>query len=376
MNSRAALFTGDRELEVRDVELDVPGPSDVVVRMQAVGVCGSDLHVVKGEWPRPTPMVLGHEGAGVVEYIGAGVSDVAVGQRVVAIWAPNCGSCISCCRGTPTACVEARGAIGRGEMIDGRTGFSLDGEPVYRMTTVGAFAEHVLLPVTSVVPLPDDVNIEQAALLGCASLTGVGAVENAARVSPGDTVLVVGAGGVGLFAVQGARIAGASEILVVDTNAERLALASALGATACGAPDVLDDLVADRAPGGADHAIEAVGHAETVELAIDATRPGGRVTLVGLPQAGARLEVDGFSLVAQQKTLIGSMSGSRDPRAQLERLLELVATGALQLAPLLGGSFALEQINEAVRASLAGAPGRVIVRPDVGAEQNNERSQS
>jgi alcohol dehydrogenase len=376
MNTRAALFTGERELEVRDVELDAPGPSDVVVRMQAVGVCGSDLHVVKGEWPRPTPMVLGHEGAGVVEHIGAGVSDVAVGQRVVAIWAPNCGACISCRRGTPTACVEARRAIGRGEMIDGRTGFSLDGEPVYRMTTVGAFAEHVLLPVTSVVPLPQDVNIEQAALLGCASLTGVGAVENAARVSPGDTVLVVGAGGVGLFAVQGARIAGASEILVIDTNAERLALASALGATACGAPDVLDDLVADRAPGGVDRAIEAVGHAETVELAIDATRPGGRIALVGLPQAGVQLEVDGFSLVAQQKTLIGSMSGSRDPRAQLERLFELVATGDLQLAPLLGGSFGLEQINEAVRASLAGAPGRVIVRPDVGAKQSNERSQS
>jgi Zn-dependent alcohol dehydrogenase len=163
---------------------------------------------------------------------------------------------------------------------------------------------------------------------------------------------------------------------VIDTNAERLALASALGATACGAPDVLDDLVADRAPGGVDRAIEAVGHAETVELAIDATRPGGRIALVGLPQAGVQLEVDGFSLVAQQKTLIGSMSGSRDPRAQLERLFELVATGDLQLAPLLGGSFGLEQINEAVRASLAGAPGRVIVRPDVGAKQNNERSQS
>ena len=372
MNTRAALFTGDAELEVRDVELAPLGARDVIVRMQAVGVCGSDLHVVKGEWPRPTPMVLGHEGAGVVEQIGAEVSDLVVGQRVIAIWAPSCGECVPCRRATPTACVEARAAIGRGEMLDGRTGYSIDGGPVYRMTTVGAFAERVLLPASSLVPLPDAVEIEHAALLGCASLTGVGAVENAAQVGTGDTVLVVGAGGVGLFAVQGARISGAREILVVDPNLERLELASALGATAVGVPDAVDDLVAERVPGGVDHAIEAVGHAETVQLAIDATHPGGRIALVGLPRAGARLDLDGFGLVAQQKTLIGSMSGSRDPRAQLGHLLGLVAAGELELAPLLGESYSLERINDAVRASLAGAPGRVIVRPGLEAKPTDE----
>lgn len=362
MKTRAALFNGEPELEVCDVELESLGDGDVLVRMEAVGVCGSDLHVIKGEWPRPTPMILGHEGAGHVAECGPGVSGLSPGQRVVVVWAPSCGSCVACEGGAPTSCLEARAAIGRGEMLDGRTGFLRDGEPVYRMTTVGALAQHVVLPASSVVPLPDAVEIEQAALLGCAALTGVGAVENAARVGAGEAVVVVGAGAVGLFAAQGVRIAGARAI-VVDPNVERLALARELGATATGAPDELARLLDTHAPGGAEHAVDAVGGAETARLAVEATRPGGRVTIVGLPQAGGRLDLDAFALVTQQKTIVGSMSGSQDPRAGLGRLLELVASGSLELEALLAGTYALEDVNEAVAASLAGVPGRVIVRP-------------
>ena len=363
MKARAALYQGDPTLEVCEVELDPLRDGDVLVRMQAVGVCGSDLHVIKGEWPRPTPMILGHEGAGVVVEVGPGVSEAMVGQRVLVVWAPSCGACVACAAAAPTSCLEARAAIGRGEMLDGRTGFARHGAPVYRMTTVGALAEHVLLPASSVVPLPDAVEIEQAALLGCAALTGVGAVENAARVAAGDAVVVVGAGGVGLFAAQGARIAGAGAVIVLDPNAERLALARELGATATGAPDELAGLLDAHAPGGADHAVDAVGGAATANLAVEATRPGGRVTIVGLPQAGGRLELDAFGLVTQQKTIVGSMSGSQDPRAGLARLLELVAEGSLELEAMLAESYPLGKVNDAIGASLSGVPGRAIVRP-------------
>lgn len=376
METRAALFTGEADLEVRTVELDRLGPHDVVVEMAAVGICGSDLHVVRGEWPRPIPMVLGHEGAGVIESVGSGVSGLRVGQRVVVVWAPSCGRCISCLREAPTACLEARVAIGRGEMLDGRTGFSLDGAPVYRMTTVGALADHVLLPSTSVVPLPDDVRFEQAALLGCAALTGVGAVENAAEVSEGDTVAVIGAGGVGLFAIQAARVAGAREVIAVDHNEERLELARDLGATVATAPGQLVDVLEDRAPGGVDRAIEAVGHAETVSLAIDSTRAAGRIALVGLPRAGGRLDLDGFAFVAQQKTLVGSMSGSSEPRVALGHLLELVRNGSLDLDALLGESFGLEDVNSAIQTSLRGVPGRIMVRPGPRADHNEKETPS
>lgn len=363
MEARAALYTGEPELQLRDVELGEIQPGDVVVEMQAVGVCGSDLHVVKGEWPRPTPMILGHEGAGVIAAVGSQAAGVEVGQRVVVVWAPSCGTCVACRGGASTACVEARAAIGRGEMLDGRTGYSVAGEPVYRMTTVGAFAERVLLPATSVVAVPDALSIDHAALLGCAALTGVGAVENAARVAEGQSVVVVGAGGVGLFAVQGARLAGADPLVAVDPNRERLALARELGASATATPDELRELIAALAPGGVDHAIDAVGGAETTALAVDAARPGGRITVVGLPAKGGRLDLDAFALVTEQKTLIGSMSGSRAPAEGLRHLLELAEAGSLELEHMLAGSFPLERINEAVAASLAGTPGRVIVRP-------------
>ena len=218
MRTRAALFREAGEpLEVCEVELDEPGPEEVVVRMEAVGVCGSDLHVVRGEWPRPTPIVLGHEGAGTVEAVGSAVDSHASGDRVVISWAPACDRCGACKAGRPTACTTLRAAIGAGTKLDGQTGLSLpSGDLVYRMTTVGAFAEYVLVPATAAFPLPDDVSLEEAALMGCAALTGVGAVEHAAAVQKGESVLVIGAGGVGQFVVQAARLAGADPLIAVD----------------------------------------------------------------------------------------------------------------------------------------------------------------
>jgi S-(hydroxymethyl)glutathione dehydrogenase/alcohol dehydrogenase len=352
MRTRAALFrAAGVPLELREIEVAEPGPGQVVVRMAAVGVCGSDLHVVRGEWARATPMVLGHEGAGIVEAVGPGVDSPAPGDPVVISWAP------ACLAGRETACTALRAAIRAGTMLDGSTGLSLDGEPVYRMTTVGALAERVLVPADTALPVPEDVPLEQAALLGCAALTGVGAVLNGDRVRPGASVLVLGAGGVGQFVVQGARIAGAARIVAVDPFPARREAALALGAAEAVSPD--DFAEADAF----DVAFDAVGLAATSETALAATRGGGTAVLVGMPPAGARLDLDPLAFSNFEKTLTGSVYGSETPARSLPRLLGLVRSGELELASLVGPSFPLDQVNEAVDASLAGAPGRVLVVP-------------
>jgi S-(hydroxymethyl)glutathione dehydrogenase/alcohol dehydrogenase len=357
LKTRAALFRAPGDpFEVREIEVDEPGEGQVVVRMAAVGVCGSDLHVVRGEWTRPTPMVLGHEGAGVVEAVGPGVESVAEGDRVIVSWAPACGSCAPCLAGRGTACTALRTAIRAGEMLGGGTGLRVDGETVYRMTTVGALAERVLLPAEAVLPLGADLPFEQAALLGCAALTGVGAVLNAG-VHENESVLVIGAGGVGQFAVQAARIAGAGRITAVDPVAARRDAALALGATEAVAPDELD------APDEFDWAFDAVGYPATSEQALAATRGGGTAVLVGMPPAGARLELDPLAFSNSEKTLTGSVYGSEPPARALPRLLRLVADGRLELERLVGPSYALAEVDSAVAESLAGSPGRVLVTP-------------
>ncbi len=355
MKTRAALFRGPgRPLDVAEVELDEPGPGDVLVRMDAVGVCGSDLHIVRGEWTRPTPMVLGHEGAGVVEAVGAGVAGLAPGDRVVLSWAPSCGACDPCRRGRPVACAPLRAGIAAGTLPDGTTRMRVDGETVYRMTAIGALAEQIVVPAKAALPLPSDVSLEEAALIGCAALTGVGAVLNRARVEQGATVLVVGAGGVGQFCVQGARIAGASVIVAVDPVEARREQARRLGAT--------DAVTPGEVEGEFDYAFDAVGGAETFELALRATRGGGTVVAVGMAPAGVKLAIDPFQLTNEEKVLTGSLYGSEDPAVALPALLEHIRAGRLDLEHALGPSFPLERVNEAIEASIAGAAGRVLVR--------------
>ena len=350
-------------LEVRELDVDEPLEGEVVVRMGAVGVCGTDLHSYKGEWNRPTPIVLGHEGAGVVEAVGDGANGLHTGDRVVLSWAPACGSCGACRRGRPAACVPLSSAIGRGTLLDGRTGLSLEGETIFRGTATGALAERVVVAAGAAMPLGDDVPLEQAALLGCAALTGVGAVLNAARPEPGFTALVIGAGGVGQFVVQGARIAGAAEILVVDPVEGRRDQALALGATRACAPDDVREAIKELDPEGVDYAFDAVGAPATTKLALRWTRGGGTAVVVGLPAAGEQLELDPLDFTNREKTLTGTIYGSEDPAVALPRLLDLVRAGELELASLVGPSFPLEHADDAFRASLAGEPGRVLVIP-------------
>jgi S-(hydroxymethyl)glutathione dehydrogenase/alcohol dehydrogenase len=330
--------------------------------MVAVGICGTDLHNVKGEFQRPTPSVLGHEGAGVVEEVGSEVVGLDPGDEVVLSWAPSCGECGDCYRGRPAACTRLHSAIGAGTLVDGTTGLSLDGETVYRGTATGCLAERVV--VESKVALPvHGVPLREAALLGCAALTGVGAVLFAARVTTGSSVLVIGGGGVGQFVIQGARIAGAETIVAVDPVEARREQALALGATHAFAPEEVEAALVDVAPEGADYGFDAVGYPATTDTALALVRSGGTVVMVGLPPAGSRLDLDPAIFLRREKWLTGTMYGSEDPAVALPILLEHVSEGRLELASLVGPEFALDAINEAVETSLSGTPGRVLIRP-------------
>ena len=364
MKTRAAVFFGaGRPFEVHELDLDEPRAGEVLVRMAAVGICGTDLHSVKGEWNRPTPTVLGHEGAGVVEAVGEGVSSLAPGDEVVLSWAPSCGECEDCSRGRPARCATLNRAIAASTLPDGTTGLSLDGETVFRGTATGALAERIVVSERVALPTGGDVPLEQAALLGCAALTGVGAALFAAGVEPGSSVLVVGAGGVGQFIVQGARIAGAAEIVCVDPVEARREQASRLGATRVTGPDELKELMTAELRAGVDYAFDAVGDPETTAVAFRWTRSGGTCVIVGLPAAGKRLDLDPVDFVRRERILTGTIYGSEDPAVALPVLLDHVRAGRLDLASQLGPSYPLDEINAAIEASLGGSPGRVLVRP-------------
>ena len=364
MKTRAALFHAVGEpFEVAEIHLDEPRSHEVVVRMAAVGICGTDLHQVKGEFRRPTPMVLGHEGAGVVEEVGADVTLVRPGDEVVLSWAPSCGECAGCRRGRPATCRILNAAIPNGTLPDGTTGMSYRGETVYRGTATGCLAERVVVSEQVALPLGGGIPLDEAALLGCAVLTGVGAVLFAARVAPGSSVLVIGAGGVGQFVAQGARIAGAPTVVVCDPVDARLDAARRAGATHVARPDDLRDVLRDALPDGADYAFDAVGDPATTATALRFTRDGGTTVIVGLPAQGLRLDLDPFELIRKEKILTGTLYGSEDPAVSLPVMLEHVRAGRLELSSSLGPSFSLDQVNDAVEASLAGEAGRVLVVP-------------
>jgi len=361
VQTKAALFSAvGRPLELVELDLDEPHADEVVVRMAAAGICGTDLHQVKGEFRRPTPMVLGHEGSGTVEFAGDAVTRVRPGDEVVLSWAPGCGDCPGCRRGRPATCRVLNAAISQGTLPDGRTGMSYRGETVYRGTATGCFAERVVLSERAVLPV-SRVPLSEAALLGCAALTGVGAALYAARVEEGASVLVVGAGAVGQFVVQGARIAGAKMIVVCDPFDARRDQALLVGATHAADPASLDAVLLEAAPEGVDFALDAVGSPATVATALRHTTDGGKTVVVGLPAAGERYDIDPFELIRKEKRLTGTLYGSRDPAVALPELLTLVDAGRLELRRLLGDSYPLEQINDAIAASLDGSAGRVLV---------------
>jgi S-(hydroxymethyl)glutathione dehydrogenase / alcohol dehydrogenase len=342
-------------LEVREIAVDAPRAGEVLVRMAASGVCHSDLHTLDGTHPYPLPVVLGHEGAGVVEAIGPDVTGVRPGDHVLLSWVPYCGRCRMCARGRPNLCEDLAWADA-GTMMDGTVRFSVDGAPVHHYS-VSTFAQLSVVPAQSCVPVAGDLPLTELALMGCAVMTGFGAVFNTAGVRPGDRVAVIGCGGVGLNVVQAAAIAGAASVVAVDVSEPALELARELGATAT--VRASGDAAAD-AIGPVDCAFEALGRRETIELALAVTGRGGQTVLIGMAAPGETAAIDPLSITAEERVVRGCWYGSCRPSADFPVLVDLYRAGRIRLGAITR-PIALADINRAFDDLRAGRPGRSVV---------------
>lgn len=340
-------YVDSRPLVVEEVELEGPGRGEALVEVSAAGLCHSDLSVIDGSRPRPVPMVLGHEASGIVREVGPGVEDLAPGDHVVFSFVPQCGRCAYCAVGRPALCEPGNAANARGHLLTGaRRLRAADGTPLHHHLGVSAFSRYTVAVRESLVRVRPEIPLEAAAVVGCAVLTGVGAVVNTARVEPGARVAVFGLGGVGLSAILGAQLAGAQEIVAVDRVTAKLELARQLGATrAVEADGDPVEAVRQLTDGGADYAFEAVGNPEVLALAFAATRRGGKTISMGLPHPDRRLTLPPVTLVAEERVLMGSYMGSAVPQRDIPRFLELYLAGKLPVDRLVTGRIALEQVN-------------------------------
>ncbi|WP_053207425.1 zinc-binding dehydrogenase [Jiangella muralis] len=358
-------YAGGDALTVESLVLSGPEAGELLVRVEAAGLCHSDLSVINGSRPRPTPMVLGHEAAGVVEAVGPGVIDVAPGDHVVMTFVPSCGHCLECAAGRPAMCTVGAAANGAGRLVAGGTRFGRSGVEFAHHLGVSAFAERTVVARGSVVVVPPSVPFDVAAMLGCAVLTGFGAVVNTAGVRPGESVVVFGLGGVGLSAVMAAVLAGAHPVVAVDTVSSKLDLASSLGAShvlSAAAPDLVD-AVRDATGGGADHAFECVGSAAVLETAFAATARGGATVAVGLPDPSHRSSLPAVTLTGEGRVLRGSYMGSAAPARDIPRLIRLWEAGKLPIDRLHTADVPFAGLPAAFDDLAAGRAVRQLLRP-------------
>ncbi|MFF2429615.1 Zn-dependent alcohol dehydrogenase [Streptomyces mirabilis] len=346
---RGVIFDGKRTQVVDDLEIRDPGPGEVQVAISAAGLCHSDLSVVDGTIPFPVPVVLGHEGAGVVEAVGAGVGHVRPGDHVALSTLANCGTCAECDRGRPTMCRKAIGMP--------RQPFARGGRPLYQFASNSAFAERTVVKAVQAVRIPKDIPLPSAALIGCGVLTGVGAVLNRARVDRGDTVLVIGTGGIGLNVLQGARIAGALKIVAVDANPVKEAVARRFGATHF---LTSTEAVKDILPTGADHAFECVGRVELIRQAIDLLDRHGQAVLLGVPPATAEASFLVSSMYLD-KSILGCRYGSSRPQRDIALYADLYREGRLLLDELVTQTYPVEDFDKAVQDAEGGRVARAVL---------------
>ena len=360
----ARPYADSRPLSIETVTLDAPGPGEVRVAIKAAGLCHSDLSVINGDRPRPLPMALGHEAAGVVEALGEGVHDLAVGDHVVMVFMPSCGHCNPCAEGRPALCEPGAAANGKGELLTGgRRLHDPDGDLNHHLGC-SAFAAHAVVSRRSLVKVDADLPFEHAALFGCAVLTGVGAVVNTAGVRAGQSAVVVGLGGVGLSSVLGALAAGASPVVAVDLSGDKLALARTLGPVLtvnAGDADAVEQVRA-LTGGGADFVFEMAGSVHALDAAWRMTRRGGTTVTAGLPPPEAALAVNVVSLVAEERTLKGSYIGTCVPSRDIPRYVALFRQGRLPVDRLLSGTIALSDINAAFDQLADGKAVRTVIR--------------
>jgi alcohol dehydrogenase len=343
-----APYAESRPLVIEELDLAGPGHGEVLVRIAAAGLCHSDLSVINGDRPRPMPMALGHEAAGVVEDVGPGVDDLKKGDHVVVVFVPSCGHCAPCAEGRPALCEPGAAANGAGTLLSGACRLGRGGKPVHHHLGCSVFAEYATVSRRSLVKIDPDLSLQEAALFGCAVLTGVGAVVNTAQVRAGASVAVIGLGGVGLASLLGARAAGARHVIAVDLMDAKLELAKSLGATHtfnAGNSDCIDQ-IREATAGGVEYAFELAGSVRALDLAYRITRRGGTTVTAGLPPPTATFALPPVNLVAEERTLKGSYIGTCVPSRDIPRYIELYRQGRLPVDRLMSGKLKLEEINQ------------------------------
>ncbi len=350
-------------LSIEELELSDPGPGELLVRVQAAGLCHSDLSVITGQRPRPLPMALGHEAAGIVVQVGDGVDDVVAGDHVVLVFVPSCGACDYCRTGRPALCTAGGAANARGELLrGGRRLRDADGG-IHHHLGVSAFADHVVVDRASAVVVDADVPFDVAAVLGCAMLTGFGAVHNTAGVQPGETVTVIGLGGVGQAAVLGAVAASAGLVVAVDPVPAKRELALSLGATHASPPDGVQALLEELGVGGTRWVFEAVGSAPVLEQAFSLTGRGGTLVCIGLPAPDTSITLPALAFAGEAKTVTGSYMGSAVPQRDIPRMVQRWRDGALPMEKLVTDVLPLQDINSALDRLADGHGVRQLIHP-------------
>jgi S-(hydroxymethyl)glutathione dehydrogenase/alcohol dehydrogenase len=357
----AVLHQAPGDLAIEDVDLDSPGPEEVLIRVVASGLCHSDLHVMEGKIPWPLPSMLGHEAAAVVEAVGSHISEFKPGDHVVSCLSQFCGACLECSASRTWLCQNRRGL---GQADRARPRATMKGKPVNPFAGLGAFAERMVVHRNAIVTVPKELPLDRAALLGCAVVTGVGSVINGARVTPGSTVAVIGCGGIGLNLIQGAVLAGAGRIIAIDLQKKKLELARIFGAT-----DVIDASSADDpvkavqelTKGGVDYAFEAIGLTKTAEQAFAMIRPGRTAYLVGVPPMGASIQLPGIAMLMLGKGLQGLFMGSSRFKQDIPMLATLYLRGKLKLDELIAERITLAQVNEGYAKMRTGEQARSVI---------------
>ena len=354
----AVLNTLPGNLDIEDVQIDSPGPHEVLIRTSAAGLCHSDLHFMEAKYPYMTPAVLGHESAGIVEAVGSEVTYVKPGDHVITCLSVFCGQCDFCISGRPNLCTKE--ATRRAP--DAPQRLSRNGDPVFQFLDLSSFAEQMLVHEGAVVKIRDDMPLDRAALIGCGVTTGVGAVLNTAKVRPGDTVAVIGCGGVGLSAVQGAAIAGAGRIIAVDMVDMKLKLAESFGATDLVNAKEGDPVgqVLDMTGGGVDHAFECIGLKVAAEQAFGMLQNGGTATVVGMIPIGQSVEIPGFQFL-MEKRIQGSNMGSNRFRIDMPKYIDMYLNGKLKLDEMVSARITLDEINDGFEAMKAGEVARSVI---------------
>ena len=357
----AVLYEPNTPMVVETIDLDEPQEGEVLVRIVAAGVCYSDYHIMKGEWSHPLPAVLGHEGAGVVERVGSGVTRVAPGQNVILNFRANCGICHYCIIGRPVLCNGIDSP--RNTMFDGSSRLSKDGQTIHHFARTACFAEFAVVPESGAVPVRADMPLDKGCLVGCAVMTGVGSVINTARIEAGSSVAVIGCGGIGLNAVQGAVLGGAGEIIAVDLLDNKLEYAREFGATHLvnsGNGDAVEQVV-ELTGGGVDSAFEAIGNVHTINQAYQMLAPGGTAVVVGMAPENDEVSINALSFPRTEKAIVGSWYGGARPWVDLPKITDLYLSGKLKIDPLISRTYSLDEINIAYDALAAGEVARSII---------------